>query len=182
LTVAKYFVQRIFSRSAIAGAILMLSLMSSLILIYPVSGFAQEVGGSGESAGSGGSGEAWASTPGTAGSCGAASPYDKNRLEQMAWEVLGEEAPCYMKLFKMESGVNPACKASPPGMPHPPGVGLCMIEGQTNLRMGRGPECARPDPELSGYTEEGVKQQMKCCQELMRTTHGAYFSTVKNCH
>lgn len=156
--------------------------MVGLMLTFSVNSFAQEVGGSGDSAGTESSGEGWASQRGSAGACGATSPFDKNRIEQMAWEVLGAEAPCYMKLFKMESSVNPACRASPPGMPHPPGVGLCMIEGQTNLRLGRGPECARPDPELSGYTEEGVKQQMKCCQELMRTTHGAYFATVKNCH
>ncbi len=131
----------------------------------------------------GGGGAGGTSSGDTGGACNHKPAFDKNQIEQMTWEVVGSEAPCYMKLFEMESSWNPSCEARPPKMPNPPGIGLCMIEGQRNLRSASraGTACDVEDHMLDGSKPEGVKQQIKCCRDLMIKTSSTYFSTVRYC-
>lgn len=159
----------------------------AILAMAPVPACAQETfGGFFDS----GSGEANTTSSGSdggqargSGGCQGITRFSKIQIEQWTQELVPSgQASCYMKLFQMESGVNPACVARPPHMPNPPGLGLCMIEGQPNQRQARPQPCQHSDMELDGNTEEGVKNQIACCRALMLQTGGTYFSTVRYCN
>jgi hypothetical protein len=118
-----------------------------------------------------------------AGCHGQSSPFGNEQINQWTAEIVGiMRVDCYVEMFRKESSVNSACAAWPYRMTNPPGIGLCMIEGKRNIRAANraGTACDVEDDQLDGKTEEGVKQQIKCCQDMMNKHGPKYFATVRS--
>lgn len=130
-----------------------------------------EVTGQGQGAGGG-------ENSGKGGGCnGKKSHFSKNDIQAMAITAHGSKSSCYMKLYEAETSVNPACHQT--HTPNPPGMGLCTLEGNANLRNNRGGPCAKPDSDFNPDDRKGVINQMKCCAHIMQTRGNDYFQPVK---
>lgn len=101
------------------------------------------------------------------GLCQAVTP--KRKIASIAGEVFGNRAACFMRIFDQESGAQPTC-LQPKGHARNPheGYGLCTMERSAALRKRRGGACAR---NIDGGTDEGIKNQMLCCQQLKGQKH-----------
>lgn len=76
-------------------------------------------------------------------------------------------ASCFMRMFMKETGAQPTCY-QPKGHARNPnaGYGLCTLEHSRAIRNRRGGACAR---NIDGRTDEGIKNQMLCCNQLQHT-------------
>lgn len=102
------------------------------------------------------------------------SPADILRLTEESVQPQSK-AVCYDKLFKAETSDNPACTQQ--AVPNPPGKGLCTLEGNPALRFRRGGPCALPNSLLFCDDESCVKNQVECCQQILKDTP-TYFQPV----
>lgn len=123
----------------------------------------------------GGGSRSSSAAPASSGGCNGQSSFSESQIEGIASKVHGGKATCYMKLYKAETSSNASCYQT--AVPNPPGIGLCTIEGNPLLRNRRGGDCQVPNQELSGDSESGVEQQMRCCAYLMKSAKG-YFQPV----
>jgi len=117
--------------------------------------------------------------PGTSGCGYTKSKFSWSQIQDFTTETLGaDKTACYMKLFDAETSSNPACQQE--AVPNPPGVGLCTLEGDPTKRNWRGGPCDVPNTQLDGDTEDGVKQQIKCCAHILAGMNGSqYFDPIK---
>jgi hypothetical protein len=145
-----------------------MSLVCATLLLLPSAVLAGESQGSSGGAPSGSGSD----------SCGGKKThFTKSDIEQMAQEVHGGKADCYMKLYDAETGSNSSCEQQ--AVPNPPGIGLCTLEGDPTKRKARGGACDVDNSELDGDTKEGVENQMKCCASIMQQGGNQYFQPVK---
>jgi|GEM_PF-3065773 hypothetical protein len=104
-------------------------------------------------------------------------PMNKGRctgLEKTIAQLLGQKnVACYSSLFYVEGSCSTTIYHDPKKAHNPNvGIGLCALEKSPAVRKrnNRGPNC---------MNISSLKNQIKCCADIMRKHGSSYFGTVK---